>query len=111
MNAGKKRTVYTAYFNHRHQRLRLPHGNASANPNGACMRAYWHMCANTYDAMFCEVYDTETGELYAQFRLTHKKGELVVECTVKFVPRNFGDPIRRTSAHAFFHELELETAV
>jgi hypothetical protein len=106
-----KRTVCTAYYNHKGQRLKLPHSNLSANPNGACMRAFFHMTANTYAAKTCQVYDIETAELYAEFRTRLVKGELVVEATVKFEARNFGDPIRRTSAHALFHELELEAAV
>jgi hypothetical protein len=106
-----KRTVCTAYFNHRHQRMKLPHSNLSVNPNGACMRAYFNMTANTYGATYCEVYDIETAELFAQYRLTREKGELVVKCIVKYEPTAFGNPIRRTSLHAFFHELELETAV
>lgn len=106
-----KRTICTGYFNHRHQRLKLPHHNMSAKPNAACMRAYFHMAANTYGASYCEVYDTETGQLYAQFRNRIVKGNLVVECTFKYDPHDYGNPITRTSAHFFFHELELENAV
>jgi hypothetical protein len=106
-----KRTVITAYFDHRHRRLKVPNASGSVNPNAAVMRCHWNLVAGVYrNARYAEVYDIETAELFAQFRVTLRKGEDVVETVYKANPRTYKDPIRRTSAHALFHDLELETA-
>lgn len=102
-----KRTVITAYFDHKHRRLKLPHSNASSNPNNAVMRAHWNMLANTYGAHYCEVYDTATLEQYAAFRQHFVKGERKIETTAEYVYREYGDPIKRVSVHAFFHDLPI----
>jgi hypothetical protein len=69
------------------------------------------MTANTYGAHSAEVYDVETAEVFAQYKQTFEKGERVVKSTYKAEPRRFGDPIKRVSAHALFHDLEVEAAV
>jgi len=102
-----KRTICTAYFNHRHQRLKLPHSNLASNPNTATTRCHWHMLVNTYGATYAEVYDVETAEVFSQFRIVNKGGTPKVESVYLAEPRRFGDPIRRTSVHALFHDLEI----
>lgn len=107
-----KRTVVTAYFDHRHRRLKVPNANRSANPNAATMRCHWNLLAGVYrNAKYAEVYDLETAEVFAQFRIVIRAGQAVVETMYKADPRNHKDPIRRTSAHALFHDLEAETAI
>lgn len=106
-----KRTVCVAYYNHRGQRLKLPHTTLGTNPNTAVMRCHWHMVANTYGAHYAQVYDVDTAELFCEFKQTFVKGVRKIVTTYAFEPRAFGDPIRRTSAHAFFHDLEVMDAV
>lgn len=107
-----KRTIVTAYFDHRHRRLKVPNASNSINANAAIMRCHWNLAAGVYsNARYAEVYDSETAELFAQFRVTLRKGEDVVETVYKVGARDHKDPIRRTSAHALFHDLELESAI
>ena len=105
------RTICTAYFNHRGQRLKLPHTNMSSNANAAVMRAHWHMLVNTYGAHAAEVYDVETAEVYASYKQTFEKGVRKILTTSEYEPRRFGDPIKRVSAHALFHDLEIAESV
>lgn len=102
-----ERTVCIAYFNHRHQRLKIPNDRLGSNPNTAVMRAHWHMVANTYGAHYVQVYDVTTAELYAEYAQKFVKGERQVITTSDYNVRKFGDPIRRVSAHALFHDLPL----
>lgn len=104
------RTVCVAYFNHLGQRLKLPHSTLGTNANTAVMRCHWHMMVNTYGAYSAQVYDIETGELFAEFVQTFIKGVRKITTTHAYEPRRFGDPIRRSSAHAFFHDLEIMEA-
>lgn len=108
-----KRTVVIAYFDHRHRRLKVPNACNSVNANAAIMRCHWNLIAGVYrNARSAEVYDVETAELFAQFRVVIRKGdeEDMVQTVYKASARNHKDPIRRTSAHALFHDLEIEGA-
>lgn len=106
-----ERNIVIAYFDHRHNRLKVPNDSRGSNPNAAVMRCHWNLLAGVYrNAKFAEVYDYTTTEVFAQFRVVLRKGEDVVETTYKGDASAHKDPIRRRSVHALFHDLEVAEA-
>lgn len=107
-----KRTIVIAYFDRRHKRLKVPHGTRGTNPNAAIMRCHWNLVAGVYtNARYAEVYDCDTAEVFAQFRIVTRDGRDVVETLDIGDTSTHKDPIRRSSIHALFHDLELDDTV
>lgn len=70
----------------------------SNSPNSATMRAFGHMMMNHYGASVVQVYSTETGRLYSEFK-RKKDGQVIP--TFKTDPTKFDDPLRRDPARAW----------
>jgi hypothetical protein len=106
------RTVITAYYNDRNQRLKIPNDQKAVHASAATMRCHWNLLAGVYrNARSAEVYDSETGELFSQFRVTLRGGDLHVNSVYKADPRDHKDPIRRRSVHALFNDLEVVSEI
>lgn len=92
----------------KHFLIEVPNDTRGTNPNAAVMRCHWNLVAGVYkNARFAEVYDCDTAEVFAQFRVVLRGGCDVIESAAEYDTSYHKDPVRRTSIHALFHDLAL----
>lgn len=83
---SKERNIMTEYRGFVGKTERVIMTTRSAYPLNATKNCFGHMQVNQYDAHVAEVYDLESGELFAVF-VRHPNGDM--EQTFKKDPRDF----------------------